>query len=68
MKDPNNPRKRIYRVFDKIETSKTEDDIIANKVKASGRVDDNKALRASTVAALTKKVSAGGGNSLDEMC
>lgn len=56
-KDPDNPRKRIYAVFDKIENVNSEEKILGTETRGSSDVPENKAARASMAAALNEKVS-----------
>ena len=45
VQDPDNPRKRIYKVFDKIEDVRQEEEIHGHEIKGTARIPKNKAVR-----------------------
>ena len=58
LKDPENPRKRIYAVFDKVQHVSSNERTLGTETRGSADVADNKAVRTSMAAALNEKVSA----------
>ena len=55
--DPQNPRKRIYKVFSCIKDSRTEETSMGTGVVGKSRVPNNKAHRDALLGAVTTKVS-----------
>lgn len=61
MQDPENPRKRIYKAFDKIEDVRQEEESHGHSIKGTASVPKNKAVRATIESALTTKAATAGG-------
>ena len=65
--DPENERKRIYKVFDKIEDVRQDEETTGHQILGSAKVGTNKAIRSAVESALTTKAasSSSGGDGLD---
>ena len=61
VQDPDNPRKRIYKVFDRIEDIRQEEEGTGHQILATGKVAANKAVRAAVESSLTTKASSSNG-------
>ena len=65
VQDPDNPRKRIYKVFDRIEDIRQEEEGTGHQILATGKVAANKAVRAAVESSLTTKASSSTGGDMD---
>lgn len=63
--DPDNPKKRIYKVFDKIEDVRIDEESTGHQVLGSAKVAPNKAVRASLESGLTAKAASSSGGDMD---
>ncbi len=65
MQDPDNPKKRIYKVFDRIEDVRQEEECTGHQIYGSAKVAGNKAVRAAVESSLTTKASSSTGGDMD---
>ena len=63
--DPDNPKKRIYKVFDKIEDVRIDEESTGHQVLGPAKVAPNKAVRASLESGLTAKAASSSGGDMD---
>lgn len=65
VQDPDNPRKRIYKVFDKIEDVRQDEECTGHSIKGTASVKPNKAVRATLESAITTKAATWGDGLMD---